>query len=1110
MKKIIYSAIFLLSFLVLNTVSASTGETIRVQNYNGEGPEEFFVSLSMPGVWSEDVKNEGIMFTEDVYKAGLFGTGEDNDMFRIVNLEGGGAKLLPKEKYNEDKKIKIKVWLAKKELTFEGGERKFQYSTAYKHPTPIILTVPKITDTTGPEVVLKEITKGSGQNQVKIVKRVGNNYVVENNIYTSTDEADGADYANQENKLKEILKKENIIKSCKDTEDGKDYKNDAYTFPVNPWEAVANAPDNTNLTIRYSCKDDAGNVGSVNLIFKKGRVPDQEPPKIKFTSHQEDGGLFKVSYGLERLEPGVSCFDDYDNENKDVMGENFRVKMPGEPSFTNTTSLTSVLKFTSQNPKPAEGTEYQIDYYCKDKKGLQSEKITRTVRIVSDKDIAPPTISKKNKISLNQGETFVCAEFFSCIDNFLGQSIDLTNDKLSCSVDQPSGVNINNVTSSPGEKVIKATCKDDAGNDAIPKYKEIKVHSTSSITKLELSRTRVMAGMPVGYIVGDIITEGISAESEKFTLSGEDSDYFRIDGRSLVLQRELGSEESLSQQQESSGNISDNVYNIKIKVESQADSNVYREEEFEIRVFQPQMVTGRNGAGTPNSDSNRCKGWAWSSNVGWLSLNCTNTSSCNYYQDDGGVNYGVDFDDSTGDLKGYAWSPNVGWLKMGGNGAKISLTSGNISGASYFENKNDPGAGPWEEGGIKYSGANYVVKRNTNTKKLKGCAWGGTAVGWMCFSNPNGSRLPKLTSSEQEAKCSGIRMVFDSVKRINPATNTYEDGLTRETQIKNYNGKKIAKFKITASGVESCTPRDGTEKWRQTDLTSKISGGKIDHELEIDDLEKSTSFSLECKNGGDVEIRNLFLIVAPDGPKIKFTVSDTAAPLNSKVNLDWKAENVSECIATSGGQSNNDSGWAGHQIDVNGGKAIGSWETQPLGVEADYLFVLSCRSNNPSVYGYNYYSASRVVKVSGLGVKIEALTNPVPFNHPIKLKMTSTYAEKCKGYILDPINKTRKITDIDHHPYSDVNYKEFKDYRNGGKVCADSVGGCATDGGYWFERSPENYDYEDIKEFTSKPITEEGKYLFKYECSPITGTGNQNKSDEVMINVMKVPTYIEV
>jgi len=59
-------------------------------------------------------------------------------------------------------------------------------------------------------------------------------------------------------------------------------------------------------------------------------------------------------------------------------------------------------------------------------------------------------------------------------------------------------------------------------------------------------------------------------------------------------------------------------------------------------------------------DTKELSGYAWSSNVGWISMNCSNTGTCLTSK------YGVTLDEETGDLTGEAWSSNVGWLQFGG------------------------------------------------------------------------------------------------------------------------------------------------------------------------------------------------------------------------------------------------------------------------------------------------------------------------------------------------------------------------------------------------------------------------------------------------------------
>jgi len=143
-----------------------------------------------------------------------------------------------------------------------------------------------------------------------------------------------------------------------------------------------------------------------------------------------------------------------------------------------------------------------------------------------------------------------------------------------------------------------------------------------------------------------------------------------------------------------------------------------------------------------NSTDN-ISGYAWSSNIGWISFNCMNTDTCGTGA--GQANYGVNKDEN-GNLVGYAWSPNVGWIKFGGlSGFPSSPTqdaqvvSGNLVGwaracagtangdCSTMTSRTDG----WD-GWISLSGTGYGVSfAGTNFSSY---AWGSEVVGWVSFS----------------------------------------------------------------------------------------------------------------------------------------------------------------------------------------------------------------------------------------------------------------------------------------------------------------------------------------------------------------------------------------
>jgi hypothetical protein len=138
-------------------------------------------------------------------------------------------------------------------------------------------------------------------------------------------------------------------------------------------------------------------------------------------------------------------------------------------------------------------------------------------------------------------------------------------------------------------------------------------------------------------------------------------------------------------------------------------------------------------------------GWAWSSNVGWISFNCLTGGSC------GTSDYKVRLDDQTGAMSGYAWSSNVGWISF--NAADISgcapnATSPNINTKTGFavgwarvlvpKTTSDP----YWNGCIALSGKDFTspdvsgnrgVTYDVTDKKIKGHAWGSNVIGWIKF-----------------------------------------------------------------------------------------------------------------------------------------------------------------------------------------------------------------------------------------------------------------------------------------------------------------------------------------------------------------------------------------
>lgn len=147
-------------------------------------------------------------------------------------------------------------------------------------------------------------------------------------------------------------------------------------------------------------------------------------------------------------------------------------------------------------------------------------------------------------------------------------------------------------------------------------------------------------------------------------------------------------------------------------------------------------------------NSQELMGYAWSSNIGWISFNCKNAGTDNCAQS----NYNVSVDSSSGELSGYAWSPNIGWISFNKGStemvgcpfgsqcfAKLDSNTGKLLGwaRAYRPFQESGSAGGWL-GWIHLTGTStdnqsYGVSLSGND--LTGYAWGSDVMGWIKFTN---------------------------------------------------------------------------------------------------------------------------------------------------------------------------------------------------------------------------------------------------------------------------------------------------------------------------------------------------------------------------------------
>ena len=183
------------------------------------------------------------------------------------------------------------------------------------------------------------------------------------------------------------------------------------------------------------------------------------------------------------------------------------------------------------------------------------------------------------------------------------------------------------------------------------------------------------------------------------------------------------------------------------------------------------------------STNNQLKGYAWSSNIGWVSLSCLNESACSV------SDYQVEVEPFLGGkFSGYAWSSNIGWIRFDPPGpypeapnyyaqvASVKAPNGKtqvqgwVRACSVMKNQltcsGEPDSYPannnggWD-GWIKMSGGTnncpnyhatpaetgpYETCLTADYKTLDGWAWGGDVVGWIEF-NPSYNNVVVPTSS---------------------------------------------------------------------------------------------------------------------------------------------------------------------------------------------------------------------------------------------------------------------------------------------------------------------------------------------------------------------------
>jgi hypothetical protein len=295
----------------------------------------------------------------------------------------------------------------------------------------------------------------------------------------------------------------------------------------------------------------------------------------------------------------------------------------------------------------------------------------------------------------------------------------------------------------------------------------------------------------------------------------------------------------------------------------------------------PASVTVNVNASCSSSD---LSGYAWSSNVGWISFNSVNSGA-------GGGPYKVSVDGS-GNLTGYAWSSNVGWIKFGGlsgfpSGAGTSSQNAQIIGGQlrgWVKVLSADGNG-WD-GWISLTGTNYGVTKSG--ADLSGYAWGSDVVGWISFKDDVNNYYGVTVG------CANVPIVTISA---NPTSGV----------------KDIVNPTLTWSATNNPTSCTSTGDWKSTPATATSSNQTQSQGILTS--AKTYTYTLTCSNAnGSGSPASATVVVAEPVPNLDFSATNTnngntntvigssagesmTVEKNSPVTLNWTIANLTSCSA---------------------------------------------------------------------------------------------------------------------------------------------------------------------------------------------------------------------
>ena len=318
------------------------------------------------------------------------------------------------------------------------------------------------------------------------------------------------------------------------------------------------------------------------------------------------------------------------------------------------------------------------------------------------------------------------------------------------------------------------------------------------------------------------------------------------------------------------------------------------------------------------------KGWIWSSNIGWISASCENTTnSC------ATVDYGVSIT-PTGAVTGYAWSPNIGWIKFGGlssfpSGSSTTQVNARVTGTypnfalegwaracagttsgncSTMVSRTDG----WD-GWISLRGSNYGVSLTSTGATADSYSWGSNVVGWLKWGGISGSVCRGYCGTSYNVNNDITINSLIAVPGTVVADENYNYDMTLSAQVAGIPDGTTINYTVNIDGVT--TSVTGTVTGTDSDtVTLDIEITDVpfiatDITLEVDTLTPGRVAETNENNNS----RSLSLDLSPPPPSIVLEVvgGRNVVARGATVELDWSVLSYENHTCTMGGPGLNES-----------------------------------------------------------------------------------------------------------------------------------------------------------------------------------------------------------